>query len=171
MITHNEYMLKFLGNDLHSAEMPALEISALEEFRKVHPADLACTGAQAISSSFEQQGACNLSLEFLERAYEATAGISRFYFSGLIFAHTELKREVEQMCNGSRNGAINAVDAKKDILKLLDTVCRQRFATLYSSAPSPHLAFDFAVLETSICLMTHSNPAEGKKWLHRLNMA
>ena len=168
MITQNPPISQIYAEMLPGSVRVLAEDLAIHHFRESHPADYANTHNHVVSSMFEDQSMLHLPRSFIEHASKTTSGVSKHYFTGLLFAHRNAKQVVERTIGDCNSGVLTQEYALDVIQAHLEAICKARYDTLYNSSYQPALAFDYAVLEMATYLLIHTHPEQGKMWTNRL---
>lgn len=168
MITQSSPISQIYAEILPGSVRVLADDLALHHFRESHPADYTNTHNHVVSSMFEDQNILHLPRSFIEHASKSTSGVSKHYFSGLLFAHRNAKQVVERTVADCNSGTLTNEYALELIQAHLEAICKVRYETLYNSIYQPCLAFDYAVLEMATFLLIHTHPEQGKMWINRL---
>ena len=168
MITQNLPVSQIYAEMLPDSVRILADDLAIHYFRKSHPADYTNTHNHVVSSMFEDQNMLHLPRSFIEHASKSTSGVSKHYFTGLLFAHRNAKKVVERTIADCNSGVLTREYALEVIQAHLEAICKARYETLYNSSYQPNLAFDYAALEMATFLLIHTHPEQGKMWTNRL---
>lgn len=168
MITQIPQISQIYAEILPDSVRILAENLALHHFRESHPADYKNTHNHVVSSMFEDHNMLHLPRSFIEHASKTTSGVSKHYFTGLLFAHRNAKQVVERTIANCNSGVLTREYALNVIQDHLEAICKARYDTLYNSSYQPALAFDYAVLEMATFLLIHTHPEQGKMWTNRL---